>query len=301
MHVVAYDPFVGDERFRELGVERAATLDDVLAAADFLTLHSPLTDETRGMIDRETIAKMRDGARLVNAARGASSTRRRWSRRSAPASWPAPRSTSSRGALQRPAARARQGRRHAAPRRVDRRGAGSGRRDHRRAGRGGARRRSRHERRQHPVVDKADLEVLGPFIPLAARLGRLAVELAGGRPRRIVVAAHGPLADFDTRLLTVAALTASSSGRVDQAVNFVNASLIAAERGSPCRRSGPRLARLHEHRRGAGDADGATRSRSRGRRSGPSRGCSSRARSASGSTSSSRRTWSSSATTTCPA
>ena len=71
MHVVAYDPFVADERFRELGVEHAATEDDVLAAADFLTLHSPLTDETRGMINRETIAKMKDGARIVNAARGA--------------------------------------------------------------------------------------------------------------------------------------------------------------------------------------------------------------------------------------
>ena len=71
MTVVAYDPFVADDRFRDLGVEHAATEDDVLGAADFLTLHSPLTDETRGMINRATIAKMKDGARLVNAARGA--------------------------------------------------------------------------------------------------------------------------------------------------------------------------------------------------------------------------------------
>src|SRR5690349_18473338 len=69
MQVVAYDPFVSDDRFRELGVEHAATEDDVLAAADFLTLHSPLTDETRGMINADSIAKMKDGARLVNAAR----------------------------------------------------------------------------------------------------------------------------------------------------------------------------------------------------------------------------------------
>ena len=71
MHVVAYDPFVADERFRDLGVEHAPGVDDVLGVADFLTLHSPLTDETRGMINRETIAKMKDGARIVNAARGA--------------------------------------------------------------------------------------------------------------------------------------------------------------------------------------------------------------------------------------
>ena len=73
--------------------------------------------------------------------------------------------------------------------------------------------------------------MLGPFIPLAAKLGRLAVELAGGRPRRVVVAAHGPLSDYDTRLLTVAALDGIFQGRVDQTVNYVNASLLAAERG----------------------------------------------------------------------
>src|SRR6266513_352773 len=51
-----------------------------------------------------------------------------------------------------------------------------------------------------PVVDAADLEMLGPFIPLAAQLGRLAVELEGGWPSKVVVAAHGPLSEYDTRL-----------------------------------------------------------------------------------------------------
>jgi D-3-phosphoglycerate dehydrogenase len=82
-----------------------------------------------------------------------------------------------------------------------------------------------------PVVDAADLEMLGPFIPLAAKLGRLAVELEGGWPKRVVVAAHGPLSEYDTRLLTVAALNGIFQGRVDQAVNYVNAPVIAAERG----------------------------------------------------------------------
>src|SRR5207253_2690914 len=82
-----------------------------------------------------------------------------------------------------------------------------------------------------PVVDPADLETLGPFIPLTAKLGRLAVELAGKPPRTIVVAAHGPLSERDTRLLSVAALNGVFQGRVDEPVNYVNAPLIAAERG----------------------------------------------------------------------
>ena len=53
MRVVAYDPFVSSERFKELGAEKAETPDDVLAAADFLTLHLPKTPETQGFINTE--------------------------------------------------------------------------------------------------------------------------------------------------------------------------------------------------------------------------------------------------------
>ena len=70
MRVIAYDPFVAKERLRELGVERGETPDDVLAAAEFLTLHLPLTQETRGFLGREAIAKLPQGARVINAARG---------------------------------------------------------------------------------------------------------------------------------------------------------------------------------------------------------------------------------------
>src|SRR5205807_7311962 len=70
MHVVAYDPFVSGDRFRELGAERAETPEDVYAAAEFLTLHLPLVSETRGAVGAGAFAKMRDGVRLVNAARG---------------------------------------------------------------------------------------------------------------------------------------------------------------------------------------------------------------------------------------
>ena len=106
----------------------------------------------------------------------------------------------------------------------------AGRRD-RGAGRRRARRRGRAGRGEHPGGRPGDLEALGPFLPLAAKLGRLAMALAGAWPSRVTVAVHGPLSELDTRLLTVAALNGAFQGRVDETVNEVNAPLIAAERG----------------------------------------------------------------------
>jgi D-3-phosphoglycerate dehydrogenase len=82
-----------------------------------------------------------------------------------------------------------------------------------------------------PSIGAEDLEVLGPFIPLAATLGRLGMELAAGRADRIELAYYGALAGYDTRLLTIAALNGAFQGRSDQPVNYVNAPVIAAERG----------------------------------------------------------------------
>src|SRR5204862_1642831 len=70
MEVVGYDKFVAAERFRELGVERAATTDELYAKADVVTIHLPKTPETVNWIDAEAIAKMKDGVRIVNCARG---------------------------------------------------------------------------------------------------------------------------------------------------------------------------------------------------------------------------------------
>ncbi len=70
MRIVAYDPFVSDERARQLGVELLDAVDEVLAQADFLTIHLPRTPETEGLIGGDAIAKMRDGVRIVNTARG---------------------------------------------------------------------------------------------------------------------------------------------------------------------------------------------------------------------------------------
>jgi D-3-phosphoglycerate dehydrogenase len=68
--VVAYDPYVADARFQALRVRRAAALDELLEACDVLTVHTPLTDETRGMIGRRELARLGAGALVVNMARG---------------------------------------------------------------------------------------------------------------------------------------------------------------------------------------------------------------------------------------
>jgi len=70
MELVGYDPYVGDERFQSLRVRRAPTLDALLAEADVVTVHTPLTDETRGMLGRRELARLAPGAVVANLARG---------------------------------------------------------------------------------------------------------------------------------------------------------------------------------------------------------------------------------------
>ena len=69
MRVVAYDPFLSPDRARDLDVEKVE-LDDLLKRADIITMHVPMTDQTRGMIDATALAKTKPGVRIVNCARG---------------------------------------------------------------------------------------------------------------------------------------------------------------------------------------------------------------------------------------
>ena len=69
MKVIAYDPFLTPERAVELGVEKVE-LNDLLASADFITLHTPLTDKTRNILSAEALAKTKKGVRIINCARG---------------------------------------------------------------------------------------------------------------------------------------------------------------------------------------------------------------------------------------
>lgn len=70
MKVIAYDPFLSTGRAQELGVEKIEEVEDLLARADFVTLHLPKTEKTAGLLNAERIAGMKKGARLINCARG---------------------------------------------------------------------------------------------------------------------------------------------------------------------------------------------------------------------------------------
>jgi D-3-phosphoglycerate dehydrogenase len=69
MKVIAFDPFLSEKRAVEIGVEKVE-LPELLARADFITLHAPMTEQTRNILSRENIARMKKGARLINCARG---------------------------------------------------------------------------------------------------------------------------------------------------------------------------------------------------------------------------------------
>ncbi len=70
MTVLGYDPFMSEERARSYGIELHRDVDEIVKRADYLTVHTPLTDETRGIINAERLASMPKGARIVNCARG---------------------------------------------------------------------------------------------------------------------------------------------------------------------------------------------------------------------------------------
>ena len=244
MRVVAYDPFVAKERFRELGIERAETPEDVYAAAEFVTLHLPLTEETRGAIGTEAFERMPGGVRLINAARGELVDE--------DALLEALRS----GKVAAAALDVFSAEPYSGPLLeldnvvVTPHLAASTEEAQDRAGVIVAEQVAAAldgalvtNAVNIPAIRAEDMEALGPYVPLAAKLGRLAMELAGGRADQITLAYYGGLSGYDTRLLTVAALNGAFQGRSETLVNYVNAPLIAAERGIEVREERRRASR----------------------------------------------------------
>jgi D-3-phosphoglycerate dehydrogenase / 2-oxoglutarate reductase len=234
MRIVAFDPFVGAERYRELGVEKADSSDEVYAQADFITLHLPKTPETENWLDAEAFAKMRDGVRVLNVARGPLIDEQ---------ALEAALDSGKVGGAALDVFRTEPITEHPL----------FGRPNvvvtpHLGASTAEATDRAGFQAAEQvvaaltggavltavnvPAVGAEDLEVLGPFLPLARQLGRLAASLAeGSSVDRIEIEYLGRIAERDTRALGVGVLVGFLSGHTEEEVNEVNAPAIAAERG----------------------------------------------------------------------
>ncbi|HWT26267.1 MAG TPA: phosphoglycerate dehydrogenase [Solirubrobacteraceae bacterium] len=235
MHVVAYDPYVATERFRELGVEQAQGSGDVYRQADFITIHLPKTPETRGWLDAEAFAQMKDGVRVVNCARGelVVDDALKEALDSGKVAGAALDVFPSEPITDYPLF------------------SGYGNvvvTPHLGASTTEAQDRAGVQTAEQvvaaltggvvstavniPAISAEDMEVLGPFLPLAGRLGCLAMALAeGSSVDRLEIDYFGRIAERDTRLLTLAVLRGVLAGHTEEDVNLVNAPALADERG----------------------------------------------------------------------
>ncbi|MGO9447285.1 MAG: phosphoglycerate dehydrogenase [Solirubrobacteraceae bacterium] len=234
MRVLAFDPFVSAERYRDLGIEKADSPEDVYAQADFITIHLPKTPETEGFIDAAAMAKMRDGVRILNVARGGLIDEAALKDAldsgkvggaaldvfpSEPMTdnplfgYPSVVATPHLGASTAEA--------------TDRAGYQSAEQVVA-ALTGGVVSTAVNI----PAIGAEDMDMLGPFLPLATQLGKLAMALAeGSSVERIEAAFMGRIADFDTRLLGLAVIVGALQGRTEEQVNLVNAPTMASQRG----------------------------------------------------------------------
>ncbi|HEY7933234.1 MAG TPA: phosphoglycerate dehydrogenase [Solirubrobacteraceae bacterium] len=234
MRVIAFDPFVSAERYRDLGVEKADSPEDIYAQADFITIHLPKTSDTEGFLNAEAFAKMRDGARVLNVARGglideAALKDALDSGKLAGAAldvFPSEPMTESPlfgypNVVVTPHLGA------STAEATDRAGYQSAEQVVA-ALTGGVVSTAVNI----PAIGAEDMETLGPFLPLATQLGRLAMKLAeGSSVERIEAAFMGRIADFDTRLLGLAVIVGALEGRTEEQVNLVNAPTMAQQRG----------------------------------------------------------------------
>jgi D-3-phosphoglycerate dehydrogenase / 2-oxoglutarate reductase len=234
MHVVAFDPYVASERYRELGVEKSDSPDHVYATADFLTLHLPNTAETEGWLDSQALAKCKDGVYVLNVARGplvvdgdlkdaldagkvggaALDVFREEPVTDHPLfGYPNVIVTPHLGASTAEA--------------TDRAGAQAAEQVIA-ALTGGVVSSAVNV----PAVSAEDMEELGPFVPLCRALGRIALSLShGSSVDRVQTEFFGRIAERDTRLLAIETLLGVLRGHTEEEVNEVNAPAFADERG----------------------------------------------------------------------
>jgi D-3-phosphoglycerate dehydrogenase len=233
MRVVAFDLYVGEERFRDAGVERAETSDDLYAVADFVTIHLPVTPETENWLNAEAFSKMKDGVRVINVARG---------KLVVDDDLKAALDSGKVGGAALDVFRDEPATEHPLfgyPNVVVT--------PHLGASTAEATDRAGYQAAEQvvaaltggavttavnlPAVAPEDIEALGPYLPLSVQLGRIAVALADGPVDGLEVEYLGRIADRDTRPLTVQVLKGALTGHTEEDVNDVNAPGIAAERG----------------------------------------------------------------------
>jgi D-3-phosphoglycerate dehydrogenase len=232
MRVIAFDPYVSREHARELGIELMPTLEALLVQADFVSVHLPRTPETEGMIGERELALVKPGARLINTARGGivdedAVARALKDGRLAGGAFDVfdrePATESSLFEFDQVVVTPHLG--ASTVEAQDKAGTAIAEM---------VRLALRGEFVPYAVNVSAGTEVpeaIRPFMTLAERLGGVLTGLAEGAIRSIDCQFLGRVAEVDTRVLTLAALKGSLAGVVHEPISFVNAPVIAAERG----------------------------------------------------------------------
>jgi len=233
MDVVAFDKFVSAERFRELGVEGLGSVEEVLGRSDVITLHVPKTPETIDLIDAGAIAAMKDGARVVNCARGelidldALLAGLESGKVGGAALDVFPSEPFTEHPLfARPDVVVTPHLGASTAEAQDRAGVVTAEQVTA-ALTGGVVTNAVNI----AAVRPEEMEALAPFVPLCEKLGRLAQGLGGGSVDRVTAEFRGRIAAHDTRLLGIAVLVGILSGHTEEPVNLVNAPQMAEERG----------------------------------------------------------------------
>jgi D-3-phosphoglycerate dehydrogenase len=233
MEVVAYDPYVPAERFRELGLGRAETAEAVYRDADFLSVHLPKNKETLGFVDDDAFAQMKDGVRVVNVARGGIVDEEALARAletgkvAAAAIDVYPKEPTTDSILFR----------HDNVVCTPHLGA-STKEAQLRAGIQTAEQVALALKGQFapnavnvPFSLGEEADEIMPFVAVAEMLGKLVVQLSEQPVDEFDIACEGAIALYDTRILSMAVLQGALAGRVEEEVNFVNVAGIAEERG----------------------------------------------------------------------
>ncbi len=239
MEVVAFDPYVPAERFRELGLERAERVEDLYRRADFISVHLPRNKDTLGFVDDAAFAQMKDGVRVVNVARGGIIDEEALARAiesgkvAAAAVDVYPTEPTTDDVL------------FAYDQVVSTPHLGASTKEAQlRAGVQTAEQVSLALRGEFapnavnmPFALGEDADEIMPFVGVAEVLGKLIVQLSDEAFTEFDIAFEGAIARHDTRVLSMAVLQGVLAGRVDEPLNLVNVGNLAAERGITWRES----------------------------------------------------------------